>query len=271
MPSFVEDQNKWRAEREALLKRPNGWLAVAGLFWVKEGSQTLGSSDQSDIIFPKSAPSKIGTITLANDIVTIQPEPGVVLTRNDKPLEGPIKTDKNGAADKIHLGDLTFSVIVRGTRTGIRLWDPNCKGRTEFKGCKWFAPDPAYVVKAKWVPHNPVRTIPILNILGDTEQSSNPGYVEFTLGGATHRLEAIGEGNELFFNFKDATSGKETYGAGRFMYADLPKDGIVTLDFNKAYNPPCAFTNFATCPLPPKGNALKAKISAGELVHHPIE
>jgi len=269
-PDFVSETNAWRKERETSLMRPNGWLAVAGLFWLKEGEQTIGSDPKSDIVLPASAPKLAGTIRFTRGVASLAPASGVVVTANGSPISGPLKSDADGRPDRVHVGDLTFSVIKRGKRTGLRLWDPNSKARREFVGCKWFAPDQALVVTAKFVAHSPVRTIPILTILGDTEPTANPGYVEFTLKGRRHRLEALAEGDGLFFNFKDRTSGKETYPAGRFLNADGPKDGKVVLDFNQAVNPPCAFTAFATCPLPPKGNSLSVRIPAGELSTHPV-
>ena len=266
---FSKSQWEWRTKREASLTKPGGWLSVAGLYWVQEGSQTIGSAESCDIQFPSSAPAKVGTIELKNGVVTLHPRDGVEVSVNGKPLSGPLKTDATGKPDRVKLGDLEFSIIIRGKRTGIRLWDPNSKFRKRFEGCKWFEPDSKYVVKAKYTAYNPARTLSIVNILGDTEHSPNPGYVEFDIDGKPQRLEAIQEGDEFFFNFRDATSGKETYPAGRFLYSGLPKDGFVEIDFNKAYNPPCAFTAFATCPLPPKGNTLKVKIAAGELSHHP--
>jgi uncharacterized protein (DUF1684 family) len=268
---FQADTMAWRKAREESLLRPNGWLAVSGLFWLKAGSQSLGSSRRSDIHLPDSAPVNVGTVLFEKGVVTIKALDGVEVLVNGKPSNDPIKSDADGRPDKVQIADLTLNVIKRGKRIGLRLWDPNSKARKNFEGCKWFAPDPALVVRAKFVPHVPARTIPILNVLGDTEPSPNPGYVEFVLKGRKYRLEAIEEGNELFFNFKDQTSGHETYPAGRFLNTEGPKNGFVTLDFNRAVNPPCAFTAFATCPLPPKGNTLKVKILAGELSHHPLE
>jgi uncharacterized protein (DUF1684 family) len=146
----------------------------------------------------------------------------------------------------------------------VRLRDPNSETRRDFTGCKWFAADASWRVSAKWVAWPQPKKIAITNILGMTDQEDSPGYAEFTVKGKTQRLEPVAEDGGLFFIFKDATSGKTTYGAGRFLDADMPKSGEVELDFNKAYNPPCAFTAFATCPLPPKQNVLASAIEAGE-------
>ena len=166
---FSKSQWEWRTKREASLTKPGGWLSVAGLYWVQEGSQTIGSAESCDIQFPSSAPAKVGTIELKNGVVTLHPRDGVEVSVNGKPLSGPLKTDATGKPDRVKLGDLEFSIIIRGKRTGIRLWDPNSKFRKRFEGCKWFEPDSKYVVKAKYTAYNPARTLSIVNILGDTE------------------------------------------------------------------------------------------------------
>ncbi len=156
-------------------------------------------------------------------------------------------------------------MIQRGQRIGIRLRDTNSKMRREFTGRKWYPLKPEFRLEAKWAPYNPPKPIKVPNILGDTNDDKSPGYAEFKLGGKTYRLEAVGVGPGLFFVFRDGTSGKETYGGGRFLDADKPEAGKVILDFNKATNPPCAFTPYATCPLPPRQNRLPVRIEAGEL------
>ncbi len=175
-----------------------------------------------------------------------------------------LKSDETDHPDVLKFGDVTATIIERGGKFGVRLRDPNAETRREFTGCKWFPASDAWRVKAKWVPYPKPKTIAITNILGMTDQEPSPGYAEFTLQGRKMTLEPVLEDGELFFMFKDATSAKTTYGAGRFLYAALPKGDSVELDFNKAHNPPCAFTAFATCPLPPKQNILPAAIEAGE-------
>jgi uncharacterized protein len=156
-------------------------------------------------------------------------------------------------------------VIQRGKRFGIRLRDRNSEMRKNFTEIKYFPISEAYRVKARFVPSNPPKMISVPNILGETSDEPSPGYAEFTLRGHACRLTPVTEGDQLFFIFKDLTSGKETYPPGRFLYTDMPKNGEVVLDFNKAYNPPCAFTPYATCPLPPAENRLPIRIEAGEL------
>jgi uncharacterized protein (DUF1684 family) len=234
----VSGYPEWRANYEASLKAPDGWLSVAGLFWLHEGANTVELSHQ-----------KIA-LTLASGKVTHE--------------KRQLKSDATDHPDVLKFGDISLTVIERGGKFGVRLRDPNAETRRDFTGCKWFPASDAWRIHAKWIPYPKPKTIAITNILGMTDQEPSPGYAEFTLQGKKMTLEPVLEDGELFFMFKDATSAKTTYGAGRFLYAALPKGDAVELDFNKAHNPPCAFTAFATCPLPPKQNILPAAIEAGE-------
>ena len=245
-----EELAKWRADYEASLKAPNGWLSVAGLFWLHDGDNIVGSDPQSDVVLPARAPKRAGVLKLDKGQVTFE---------NKR-----LKSDATGKPDVVKIGEIAMTIIERGGKTGVRLKDPNAETRRDFTGCKWFAADAAWRVRAKWVAYAKPKKIAITNILGMTDQEDSPGYAEFSLKGQMMRLEPVSEDGGLFFIFKDATSGKTTYGAGRFLDTDLPKSGELELDFNKAYNPPCAFTAFATCPLPPKQNVLTAAIEAGE-------
>jgi uncharacterized protein (DUF1684 family) len=170
----------------------------------------------------------------------------------------------------VQVGDLKFRIIERGGRIGVRLYDPHAATVTEFKGLHWFEPSDKYVITAKFTPYLPHKEIRITNILGDTAPVGSPGYVTFSIDGKEYRLDAESEGDGLFFNFKDLTNGKTTYAAGRFLNTEKAKDGVVTIDFNRATNPPCAYTAYATCPLAPKSNYLPVAIPAGEqfLGHH---
>jgi len=249
--SYIDEAAKWRADYEASLKAPTGWLAVAGLFWLHNGVNVVGSDPQSDVVLPATAPKRAGVLQFVNGKVTWEPASG------EKRL---LKSDT------IRIGSLAFTIIKRGGKTGVRLRDPDAETVKTFTGCKWFPADEHWRVKAKWVVYPEAKKIPITNILGMTEPETSPGYAEFAVKGQTVRLEPVIEDDQLFFMFKDATSGKTTYGAGRFFYAPIPKPGDTTvdLDFNQAHNPPCAFTAFATCPLPPKQNALAIAVEAGE-------
>ncbi len=224
---------KWRQDYETRLRAEDGWLAVAGLFWLHEGS--------NGIALAKS---------------TVEFHSGRALL-NGKEL----KPD----GDVIKAGDVHLQVIKRADRFGVRVWDPNAATRREFSGLHWFPVNEAYRVTAKFVPYDPPKMIPITNILGVTEPEKCPGYAEFKLQGQAFRLEpVIEEPGKLFFIFRDLTSNHESYGSGRFLKSDMPVNGEVSLDFNEAYNPPCAFTAFATCPLPPHHNRLAVRIEAGE-------
>ncbi len=246
---------QWRQKREASLKADGGWLTVAGLFWLKEGVNTTGTNPSCDIVLPRG-PAKAGVFEFHNGKTTFRSATGAATE---------LKSDSDGDPDQVKLESLTMFVIHRGQRYGIRMKDTESKVRKEFTGLHWFPVNESYRVTAKFVPNEPGKTIAVPNILGETEQEPSPGYVLFTLNGQSLRLDPVVEGKELFFIFHDQTSGKETYPPGRFLYSDFPKDGKVELDFNKAYNPPCAFTPFATCPLPPKQNRLPIRIEAGEL------
>ena len=251
---------QWRRHREASLKADGGWLTVAGLFWLKDGVNTVGTDPSCDIVLPRG-PAKAGVFEFHNGKTTFRPASGPAME---------LKSDAEGEPDQVKLDSLTMFVIHRGQRYGIRMKDTESKFRKEFTGLHWYPVNESYQVTAKFVPNPPGKTIAVPNILGETEQELSPGYVLFTLNGQSLRLDPVVEGKELFFIFHDQTSGKETYPPGRFLYSDFPKDGKVELDFNKAYNPPCAFTPFATCPLPPKQNRLPIRIEAGELTygHH---
>ncbi len=258
---------KWREGYEANLKNDNGWLTLAGLFWLKEGSNTLGESAENDIVLPPgSAPSRAGAFLFHDGKTRLALGSGAAFMINGKPASGEmdLKPDSTGAPDRITTGRLRMVVIQRGHRFGIRLWDNDSAVRRNYPGSQWFPVQEAFRVTAKFTSYPQSKLIPILNVLGDTESNPSPGYATFELEGKTCRLEPLIEGDHLFFILKDLTSGKETYAAGRFLYTPMPKDGKLVLDFNKTKNPPCAFTAYATCPLPPKQNHLPIALTAGE-------
>jgi hypothetical protein len=265
--SYQAEIEQWRQKRVAALKAEDGWLTVAGLFWLKEGKNTVGADPSSNIVLPQgSAPGKVGVFDFQNGRTTFQVAPGVPATVNGKPTNSAmLKPDSSGGPDVLRVYDLTMFVIKRGDRLGIRLKDKNCPARKAFTGLKYFPVNARLRITAKFLPYQPPKMLSILNILGDTEQEASPGYAEFTIDGHLCRLDPLEEGDGLFFIFKDLTSGKETYPPGRFLFAEKPKNGEVVLDFNKAMNPPCAFTPFATCPLPPQQNHLPVRVEAGEL------
>jgi uncharacterized protein (DUF1684 family) len=247
---YRKQLEQWRTRHEAEIKAPDGWLSVSGLFWLKEGSNTAGSDPSSDIVLPRG-PARAGVFELRGGQATF---------RNAQGASQAVDESK-----RVRVDNLWMTVIHRGDRFGVRLRDPASQRRREFTGLRWFEPKESYRVKAKFVAYSKPKMIPITNVLGQTEPEASPGYVTFSLDGRALRLEPVSEDGRLFFIFRDLTAGHETYAAGRFLYASLPKDGEVELDFNKAENPPCAFTDYATCPLPPKQNHLPLRIEAGEL------
>jgi hypothetical protein len=270
-PTYLAEIEAWRAKREAGLKADGGWLTVAGLFWLKEGANRFGSGGDNEIVLPASSPARAGTFVVRGAEVRVHFESGVAATIDgQEPAASTtvLHADSAGKPEVVALGPLLMHIIERGGRLAMRLKDMNAETRRAFTGLHWFPVNEGFRVTARFVPHSEVRPLAIPNILGQVEKMPSPGYVVFELGGKEHRLSGVFESpgaTELFIIFKDETSGRETYPAGRFLYSSLPKDGQVVLDFNRAYNPPCAFTEFATCPLPPKENWLAARVGAGEL------
>ncbi len=259
----------WRRERVQRLTADDGWLTVAGLYWLEEGDNRAGTESGSRVLLPPgTAPPRVGVFRRAKDEVTFTADPSATVTSGGRPVTTiRMKDDSTGTPDMITLNDLTMFIIKRGDRLAVRLRDKNRRERREFAGLDSYPIRSDYRVVAEWVPYEPQRTIAIPNVLGMSEELPCPGYARFTIDGREHRLEPVIEqpgDQELFFIFADQTNGSETYPSGRFLYAPKPQDGAIVLDFNKAYNPPCAFTPFATCPLPPAQNRLAARIEAGE-------
>ncbi|MBK8233843.1 MAG: DUF1684 domain-containing protein [Candidatus Eisenbacteria bacterium] len=259
----------WRADRETRLRSDTGWLTVAGLFWLKEGKNTLGNDPRSDVLLPPGVGlPQTGFLLFSEGEVQLKVFPDATVLLGDQAVTSrTLADDASGAADLLKVGRVTFHLIRRQDRLGIRLRDPESQARREFAGCRWYPVDPAHRVEAKFVPYDPPRTIAIPNVLGQVSEESCPGYVEFQIDGQTARLEPTAEpGDESWsFIFSDGTSGVATYGGGRFLESDPAQNGVVVLDFNRAYNPPCVFTPYATCPLPPESNRLTVEIRAGEL------
>ncbi len=266
---YAASIEQWRARRLQRLTADDGWLTVAGLFWLKDGDNRVGTGPGNDIVLPPgSAPESVGRFSFRDGRATFSADPAARVTSAGQPVTTlALKDDSAGAPDQLSVNRLTLFVIKRGARHAVRLRDRNRPERGQFAGLTYFPIDPKYRVIAEWVPYDPPKTIPIPNVLGGTENLPCPGYASFTLEGREMRIEPVIEqpgDDELFVIFRDATSGVETYGAGRFLYAPMPEGGKIVLDFNKAYNPPCAFTPYATCPLPPPQNRLPVRIEAGE-------
>ncbi|MDP9360405.1 MAG: DUF1684 domain-containing protein [Acidobacteriota bacterium] len=261
--SHQQEIDAWRANRAARLKAPDGWLALAGLYWLNEGN--------NGISLPAKPPVP-AQFVLQNGKVTLTPN--LALTIDGKPVTAAVElqNDTDPKPTVMRTGTLSLVAIRRedaahGPRFGIRVRDTEAEARTHLRGLDYFPADPSYRVEARFEPYNPPKKIPITNVLGMTSNEISPGALVFTLHGHEFRIDPILEQREkdYFLIFKDATSGNETYGAARYLYAHPPDgSGKTIVDFNKAYNPPCAFTPYATCPLPPPQNRLPIRIEAGE-------
>ena len=268
-PAYEKEIEQWRQQRVKNLTSEDGWLTLVGLYWLKEGANKLGSDPSSDVLLPVGrAPKSAGKIFLEGGKVRLEVLPEVPIQHNGKPVKSlELKPDDTEDVTTVTLGSVSFFAIKRANRLGIRIKDRENPDRTNFQGLSYFPVDAKWRLAAKFERYNPAKQVPILNIIGFLEDTPSPGAVLFQHGGKSYRLEALegGKDGKLFLIFSDQTSGKDTYGAGRYLYTDPPgADNTVIVDFNKAYNPPCAFTAFATCPLPPKQNRLALRIEAGE-------
>ena len=267
-PAYVKSVEDWRAKAEAGLRRDNGWLTLAGRYVMKQGENTFGTGEKNDIVFPQGlGPERMGTIVVEPGKVTLKLARGVAMEKDGMAFtERVMKTDVE-KRDWVSSGRTAFHVIERDGRYILRLADNESQVRKSFQGRVWFDVNDTYKVKAKFVPYNPARKIPIVNVLDEVSDEPSPGYVQFTLKGKTYKLDVVGDDDDgLFMIMKDDTAGKTTYGSGRFLHVEKKPAPNQTfdLDLNRAYNPPCAFSEFTTCPLPPKQNILKTKIEAGE-------
>lgn len=257
----------WRTQRVQRLSTPNGWLTLIGLHFLKPGANTIGTAPDNSLVLAKGS-AHFGTAMLADDgKVTLTLNPAVeALVDGQSRLTAELDEGKVGKPTLVSCGTVSFLLIDRGGRKALRVKDSASERRTHFLGIDYFPIDPSWRIEARWVAFEKPREIPITNILGQVEPARVVGKAVFERDGHTIELLPIQEAPDepLFFVIADLTSGKETYAAARFLYADQPKDGKVTLDFNRAQNPPCAFTPFATCPLPPKENRLPIAVTAGE-------
>lgn len=257
-----------REGREERLRK--SWLTLAGLHWLEEGDNQFGSAPGNAIVFPQdTSPALAGNFVYADGEVFLEPAPGAGLTVDGRPA-GDTRLQLEPDAQKLELGRLVFFLIARSGNHAIRVRDPEFPAVRDFRGIDFYPVDPAYVIEGTLVPYDEPKKLMVETVIGDTEMLSE-GRVEFEFAGATHTLEALAGSTDLFADllliFKDETSGRETYGAGRYLYAPVDGDRV-SLDFNKAYNPPCAFTPYATCPLPPLGNTIHARIEAGERAYY---
>lgn len=259
----------WHADRVESLKKEDGWLNLIGLYWLNEGSNTFGSEDSADLKLEEGDfPSKIGKFILQDGEVFFEPMVEGITLNNMGLEEKTVIFSKSmeGAGPSLSFGTLRFNIIKRADAYGLRVRDLAAASVTEFLGIDRYPVAMEWRLMGKFVPYEPMKEIPITNVIGQTTPNPSPGYVSFEKDGKTYTLDALDAGEELYLIFADATSGSETYGGGRYLYIPKPKAGTdrVVIDFNKAYNPPCVFTPHATCPLPPRQNMLELAIEAGE-------
>ena len=273
--AFANEQKAWREQRKTELTQTDGWTSLIGLHWLDPGAHYLGSDPDNGIRLAMGPPH-LGMIELKQGGIRFVPETDVALTLDGKALvvAAALRSDDDSAGPSklgFDEGKGLLTVIKRGERHALRVKHADAPSRTGFKGIDYWPAETGWRLSGTFRPHPPGRTLSIANIIGTTDDVPNPGAVEFERGGRTYRLEALDEGGEgLFLVFADRTSGHGSYGAGRFLDAPKPDaQGRVVLDFNRAYNPPCAFTPFATCPLPPAENRLDLVIDAGEKTYHP--
>jgi len=264
---YKDEVHAWREGMDANLRAKNSWLALYGLTWLEEGVTRLGSDPKNNILLPEdSAPAFMGTIEHSPGKTTFSSEAESTITLNGEPIQHSLLTpDTSEDPSYLEVGSLRMVVIERGGLTGLRIWDNNRIERRTFPGRSWFPVDSDFQIKAEFKEHATGKTIIIPNILGEQEEVHSLGTVTFTLRDLEGQLEAMeAANNRLFIIYKDSTSGAITYPAGRFLVSEENMGSTVTLDFNRSYNPPCAFTAFATCPLPPEENHLDFPVEAGE-------
>jgi uncharacterized protein (DUF1684 family) len=269
--AYDNELRAWRDSREKRLRADNGWLTLAGRFPLKSGPNTFGTGKDNDVVFPPQlkgvGPDRLGTLLVDGEAkkVTLQLADGVTMLSGDKPFTGE-RVFATDHPDWVGLGRFRMHIIVRDGRYVLRLADNESAVRKNFKGCVWYPADENYKVEATFVPYAADKTLRIVNVLGVVSNEPCPGFAVFKLNGETYKLDAIAEDQGLFFVFRDETAGETTYGSARFLTIEKkPKDNATfTLDFNKAYNPPCAVSQFTTCPVAPKQNVLKVRAEAGE-------
>lgn len=268
----TKETEAWRAKHEADYRRE--WVTIAGLHFLEPGSHTAGSAPSNDVILPRSVPGVIGRFVLQGDTVRFEPEPGSGVSLGPQAVAGAIDLADDAAPepDELSVGDVRMVVHRSGARKSLRVWDPEGELARGFLGFRWFPIQMAYRVTGRFIRDAAPQDVRVMNTFGDLDTFKTEGVVEFTLEGRTLRLRPFTtRPNRLYFVFRDASGGKETYEAARFLYSDLRADGTTVLDFNQAYNPPCAFNPYTTCPIPLAENRLPVKVLAGERAYpvHP--
>ncbi len=270
LKTYIEEIEAWRKKREADLRAPDSWLSLAGLYELSEGEHRIGSADDNDILLPASAPAHLGRITFKDNQATLHLNIGVPVLVDGQAVNEAVLTDNDDGARKpthVTTGSVTFFVHRYGRQHfGIRIKDSQNQAIKDFSGCVWYEVKPEYRVRGRFVPYKEAQPIEVSTTVNTIAEYQSPGVLQFELHG--QRLQILvtsRSGNKLYLLLRDATSGKTTYGAVRFLTAEIDDENNVDLDFNKTYSPPCAFTPYATCPLPPRENILPITIEAGEL------
>ncbi len=266
---YQQDIDQWRAKRLTDVAGEDGWTTLVGLYWLKDGENRFGRAPGNELALDENGlPATVGIFTLAKDGISFKAASGVNVTSGGKPVS-PLKlaTDAEDNTTVLKLGTVSFYVIERVGHFGVRVKDTRAPARTHFQGLHYFPLDPRWRFEARFEPYPKGKKIRIVNVLGMEEDMDAPGALLFEIDGKSYRLDTVLEPGETdyFVMFADRTNGRDTYGAGRFLYVSPPKDGTTVLDFNKAYNPPCVFSPYATCPLPPAQNRLPLAVNAGEL------
>lgn len=270
LAAYEDSIEQWQEKRMERLKNKDGWLTLTGLYWLEEGENSFGSDSTNDIVFPVKADAFCGSLLLDNGKVTLSVAEGVQITSEEKEIrELVLKDDHSDNTTRLQQGDLAWYIIKRGERYGIRIRDHKHPRLQELDHIPSFTINPDYVVEARLEPFDEPRTMTVATPLeGFTESYECPGILTFKIKGQDLELHPFTSGEGYFLVIADETTGMDTYGAGRFMYAMPDSTGRIILDFNKAYNPPCAFSPYATCPMPPRENFLPVAIEAGEKSVH---
>jgi len=266
MPAdHVAQVEQWRAKHESDYRRD--WASIAGLHPLRQGPNTAGTAPGNDIRLEGALPARLGTFVLTGDEVRFEPAAGAGISLRDQPVTAPVtvKDDSSNPIDELRVGDVRLVVHKSGETRSLRVRDPNGPLARGFLGFTWFPVDPQYRVVGRFIRDADPKSLQVMNTYGEVDTFKSEGVVEFTLAGQTLRLRPFTtRPKRFYFVFKDASSGTETYEAARFVYSDLLDDGTTVVDFNEAYNPPCAFNPYTTCPIPLPENRLPVKILAGE-------
>jgi uncharacterized protein (DUF1684 family) len=269
-PKYIDEINQWHNKREEGLKKERGWLNLAGLYWLKEGENSFGSAAGNDLIFPKGKINDhAGVFILDSGKVFVKINPDITILNNGKMIkEMELKPDDEDSSSLRH-ASLVWFIIKRGDRFGVRLRDLKNNNLFSFEGVERYPVNSDWKIEAKFSPYNPTKKISVPNILGTIEEEISPGNLSFEIEGEKYSLDVLEGGEDSYFViFADKTSGEDTYGGGRFLSVPKPdSSGKTYIDFNKSYNPPCVFSQYATCPLPPKRNHLPVEITAGEKMY----